>query len=142
LGNVLDGVRRWTLNLFFLVFIGLLLFNIVNAFRVEVPNGGVLVLAPEGVVVEQYTAVDAFTQISGSGLPIETLLQDLIDSVDYAREDSSIQVLLLLLDDMQHIGMARSLELSDALRRFRESGKQIVAMSGHYDQDKYFGERG
>ncbi len=52
LGNVLDGVRRWTLNLFFLVFIGLLLFNIVNAFRVEVPNGGVLVLAPEGVVVE------------------------------------------------------------------------------------------
>ena len=137
LGNVLDGVRRWTLNLFFLVFIGLLLFNIVNAFRVEVPNGGVLVLAPEGVVVEQYTAVDAFTQISGSGLPIETLLQDLIDSVDYAREDSSIQVLLLLLDDMQHIGMARSLELSAALRRFRESGKQIVAMSGHYDQDKY-----
>ena len=26
LGNVLDGVRRWTLNLFFLLFIGLLLF--------------------------------------------------------------------------------------------------------------------
>lgn len=136
LGNILDGIRRWALNLFFLLFIGLLLFNIFNAFRVEVPNGGVLVVAPEGTVVEQYTAVDALSQVAG-GLPAETLLQDLIDSIDYARKDDGIQIVLLLLDDMQHIGMARTLELADTLRRFREAGKQVVAMSGHYDQDKY-----
>lgn len=136
LGNILDGIRRWVLNLFFLLFIGLLLFNIFNAFRVEVPNGGVLVVAPEGTVVEQYTAVDALSQVAG-GLPAETLLQDLIDSIDYARKDDGIQIVLLLLDDMQHIGMARTLELADTLRRFREAGKQVVAMSGHYDQDKY-----
>ncbi|WP_372865672.1 signal peptide peptidase SppA [Spongiibacter sp.] len=137
LGAFLDGLRRWTINVFFVFFIVMLGFSIYSAFRVDVPKGGALVLAPQGLVVEQYTAVDALTQISGSGLPQETLLRDLIDTVDYARDDSSIQSMLLLLDDLQHIGLARALELSEALRRFRESGKQIVAMAGHYDQDKY-----
>ena len=134
---VIDAMRRWIVNLLFLFFFGFMLFSLYNAFRIDVPGGGALVLMPEGNVVEEYTAVDALTQLSADGQPQETLLQDLIDAVDYAREDSSIKVMLLLLDDLQHIGMAKGLELGDALQRFRESGKEIVAMSGSYDQDSY-----
>ncbi|WP_417765916.1 signal peptide peptidase SppA [Spongiibacter tropicus] len=134
---VIDAMRRWIVNLLFLFFFGFMLFSLYNAFRIDVPGGGALVLMPEGNVVEEYTAVDALTQLSADGQPQETLLQDLIDAVDYAREDSSIKVMLLLLDDLQHIGMAKGLELGEALQRFRESGKEIVAMSGSYDQDSY-----
>ena len=134
---VIDAMRRWIVNLLFLFFFGFMLFSLYNAFRIDVPGGGALVLMPEGNVVEEYTAVDALTQLSADGRPQETLLQDLIDAVDYAREDSSIKVMLLLLDDLQHIGMAKGLELGEALQRFRESGKEIVAMSGSYDQDSY-----
>ncbi len=134
---VIDAMRRWIVNLLFLFFFGFMLFSLYNAFRIDVPGGGALVLMPEGNVVEEYTAVDALTQLSADGQPQETLLQDLIDAVDYARGDSSIKVMLLLLDDLQHIGMAKGLELGEALQRFRESGKEIVAMSGSYDQDSY-----
>lgn len=134
---VIDAMRRWVINLLFLLFFGVMLFSIYNAFRIDVPRGGVLVLAPEGLVVDEYTAVDALTQLSASGLPQETLLQDLIDAVDYAKDDDSISVLLLLLDDLQHIGLAKGLEFSEALQRFRAAGKELVAMSGSYDQDSY-----
>lgn len=135
---VIDAMRRWIVNLLFLFFFGFVVFSIYSAFRLEVPQGGALVLMPEGRVVEEYTAVDALTQLSASGLPQETLLQDLIDTVDYARNDDSINVMLLLLDDLEHIGLAKGLEFSEALQRFRESGKEIVAMAGNYDQDSYF----
>ena len=134
---VIDATRRWVLNLLFLFFFGFMLFSLYSAFRIDVPSGGALVLMPEGNVVEEYTAVDALTQLSSDGRPQETLLQDLIDAVDYAREDDSIKVILLLLGDLQHIGIAKGLEFSEALQRFRESGKEIVAMSDSYDQDSY-----
>lgn len=137
LGGLITGIRVWTLNLLFLVFVGMLGFSLYSAFQVEVPRAGALVLAPEGVVVDQITAVDALTQLSGSGVTRETLLRDLIDAVNLARDDDNIKMMLLLLDRLEYIGLAKGLELSEALADFRESGKPIYAMSGHYSQDQY-----
>lgn len=138
LGAAIDVTRRWTLNIIFLVIVGgiaMAIFSSVN--EVTVPDRAVLVLAPEGIVVDQLSAVDAFTQLSAQGLPQETLLADLIETVNLASEDPRIEVLLLKLDDLDHIGMSKTLELSEAIQGFRENGKTIVATANHYNQDQY-----
>lgn len=138
LGSFLDGARRWTLNIIFLVIVGAIAMAIFTSVKeVTVPDRAVLVLAPEGVVVDQLSAVDAFTQLSAQGLPRETLLADLIDAVQLASDDPRIEVLLLQLDELDHIGMSKTLELSEAIKVFRESGKTVVATANHYNQDQY-----
>lgn len=138
LGSFLDGARRWTMNIIFLVIVGAIAMAIFTSVKeVTVPDRAVLVLAPEGVVVDQLSAVDAFTQLSAQGLPRETLLADLIDAVQLASDDPRIEVLLLQLDELDHIGMSKTLELSEAIKVFRESGKTVVATANHYNQDQY-----
>jgi len=138
LGGAIDATRRWTLNIIFLVIVGGIAMAIFSSVQeVSVPDRAVLVLAPEGVVVDQLSAVDAFSQLSAQGLPQETLLADLIETVNLASEDPRIEVLLLKLDDLDHIGMSKTLELSEAIQGFRENGKTIVATANHYNQDQY-----
>lgn len=138
LGGAIDATRRWTLNIIFLVIVGGVAMAIFSSVQVvSVPDRAVLVLAPEGVVVDQLSAVDAFSQLSAQGLPQETLLADLIEAVNLASEDPRIEVLLLKLDELDHIGMSKTLELSEAIQGFRESGKTIVATANHYNQDQY-----
>ena len=138
LGGAIDATRRWTLNIIFLVIVGGIAMAIFSSVQeVSVPDRAVLVLAPEGVVVDQLSAVDAFSQLRAQGLPQETLLADLIETVNLASEDPRIEVLLLKLDDLDHIGMSKTLELSEAIQGFRENGKTIVATANHYNQDQY-----
>jgi protease-4 len=138
LGTAIDVTRRWTLNIIFLVIVGGIAMAIFSSVKeVTVPDRAVLVLAPEGIVVDQLSAVDAFSQLSAQGLPQETLLADLIETVNLASEDPRIEVLLLKLDDLEHIGMSKTLELSEAIQGFRENGKTIVATANHYNQDQY-----
>ncbi|WP_295875560.1 signal peptide peptidase SppA [uncultured Zhongshania sp.] len=138
LGGFIDGARRWTLNIIFLVIVVAIATALFTSVKdVTVPDGAVLVLAPEGVVVDQLSAVDALTQLSAQGLPRETLLADLIETVSLAADDPRIEVLLLHLDELDHIGMSKTLELAEAIKVFRQSGKTIVASANHYNQDQY-----
>lgn len=137
IGAVIDGTRRWFINTLFVVFVALVLTALLSSEHVSVPDGAVLIVAPQGVVVDQITAVDAFTQLSASGLPSETLLSDLIETVELATEDPRIEVMLLQLDELSHIGLSKAMELSESIDRFRDSGKTVVATASHYDQDQY-----
>ncbi|WP_373087546.1 signal peptide peptidase SppA [Zhongshania sp.] len=137
IGAIIEGTRRWLFNILFVIFVGVVLAALFTSVSVSVPDGAVLIVTPEGVVVDQITAVDALTQLSSSGLPTETLLSDLIETVDLATEDPRIEVILLQLDELKHIGLSKTLELSESINRFRDSGKTVVATASHYDQDQY-----
>ncbi|MFT4920282.1 MAG: protease-4 [Zhongshania aliphaticivorans] len=134
---IIEGTRRWVFNILFVIFVGAVLTALFTSVTVSVPDGAVLIVTPEGVVVDQITAVDALTQLSSSGLPTETLLSDLIETVDLATEDPRIEVILLQLDELKHIGLSKTLELSESINRFRDSGKTVVATASHYNQDQY-----
>jgi len=136
-GGIIEATRRWTFNIAFLIFIGLVLMALFSTERISVPDGGVLIVAPQGVVVDQITAVDALTQLSSAGLPSETLLSDLAQAIDLATDDPRIEVMLLQLDELDHIGLSKTLELSESINRFRDSGKTVVATASHYNQDQY-----
>ncbi|MFU8815839.1 MAG: signal peptide peptidase SppA [Pseudomonadales bacterium] len=139
IGSAISRVRIILSNI---IFFGALLFVLLLLFprtpTPEVPEGGALVLDPRGVVVEQRSPVDPIGQLLvPTGAQEETELSDILDALEYARADNRISMLVLDLDDLQFITVAHADAVGEALRTFRESGKQVVAYGTYYDQQHY-----
>lgn len=125
-------------NLLFIAFLALLWFTFRGGSPMPLPAQAALLLDPAGRVVDQRSAVKALAVLSGPNGPEgEVLLRDLIDAVDYAREDERISALVLDLDELLYIGQSKTLELAEAIARFRDSGKPVVAAGDYYSQDQY-----
>ncbi len=142
-----DGMnftRRLILNLLFFGFIAFLLITLVvgmfsGAQGISFDERTTLVLAPEGVLVEQYTldpTTRALTEALGEKNR-QVQLRDLLRAIDGAKDDKKIERILLRVDGLQPSGYASLREVADALARFRASGKQIVAFGESYDQAQY-----
>ncbi len=136
IGAFLRGLRQFLANLMFLLIITVVLVAIF-AKHPQVPARAALVLNPKGVVVEQLGPFDPLAELNGNGKR-ESRLANLLEAVDRAGKDSRIEMLVLSLDGLDHIGVAKSLELAQAIARFRETGKAVVAIGSSYDQDQYF----
>ncbi|WOJ96398.1 signal peptide peptidase SppA [Congregibacter brevis] len=102
------------------------------------PERAALVLDPTGRVVDERSQIEAAALIfEQDPTSRETLLMDLIDSVELAREDERISALVLQLGGLVSIGQSKTTELAEAIARFRESGKPVVAVGDYYTQDQY-----
>lgn len=64
-------------------------------------------------------------------------LQDIIHSLETAKDDDNIKGILLEVDGI-NAGFATASVVRDALVDFRESGKFIVAYSKYYTQGAYY----
>ncbi|MBN2655644.1 MAG: signal peptide peptidase SppA [Spirochaetales bacterium] len=127
-----------------ILFWGLLLLLLVSFFSAESVSlqgdHSAMVLDIEGTVVEELsgTTLDqAFRTVNGY-VKSETLLWDILESIEYARTDSRINAIYLDLRYMESAGMAALTEIRNALVRFREEGKTIIAYSDYYDQLNYY----
>ncbi|EAQ96215.2 signal peptide peptidase SppA [Congregibacter litoralis] len=102
------------------------------------PQRAALVLDPTGRVVDERSQIEAasllFEQPAASR---ETLLTDLIDSVELARSDDRIAALVLKLGGLVSIGQSKTTELAEAIARFRETGKPVIAVGDYFTQDQY-----
>lgn len=139
IGNVLTAIRY----LFSLLFVGFFILIVVGMFAEDmqpIPDKGALYLAPSGVLVDQKTYTDPLDQIlSGSSRrDSETLVRDIIEALDSARNDSRITHLLLDTDYMAGGGISKLEEISAALLRFKKSGKPIIAVGDNFNQQQYF----
>ena len=134
------ALRTLLTNLIFLVFLVVLLLAFSGSKIPSVLNKGALILNIQGSLVDQKNYIDPIVRIMGETDPsqYETLLQDVIDAIDYGTEDQRITSLVLSLDDMFYGGIAKMQELAPALQRFRDSGKKIVAIGDNYRQDQYW----
>jgi protease-4 len=98
-----------------------------------------LVIAPDGVLVEQYTS-DPFTRslsrAMGEGQG-EVQLRDMLRALEAARTDKKIERVYLHLDGLQAAGFASLREVAAAIARVRESGKQVIAFSEQMEQKQY-----
>ncbi|MDP5054112.1 MAG: signal peptide peptidase SppA [Congregibacter sp.] len=134
------GLTVLRLALANLVFIAVLvvLWLVFTAKPDPLPDRAALLLDPTGQVVDERSRVEAasliFEQAPGSG---EALLMDLIDSVELARTDERISALVLQLGGLASIGQSKTTELAEAIARFRQSGKPVVAVGDYYSQDQY-----
>ena len=143
LGRGLNITRLVIINLIFFGFLFAVLLVVVAASVADdhaVQQGSVLVLKPQGKLVEQYSIAPLQRALSGlSGDDVRQVqLRDLIGVIDAATKDKRITRILLLPGDLQSGGFAALREVGAALDRFRAAGKPVLAWGVNLDQWQYY----
>jgi protease-4 len=135
----LSGLRRVLANIVFVVFLGILFAVFSGDEMMNIPEKGALIINPTGTVVDQLSFSDPLVQLLGETDPqqTETLLQDIIDAIELAKDDSRINSAVLILDDLAYSGISKTQEIAKALEAFRQTGKRIIAVGDSYSQDQY-----
>jgi len=119
--NLLDTFRRFIFNLIFLFVLIIIVIGLFSEEAPSVPAASALVVNPSGVLVDQISYADPFSNlIAGNDAPPETLLADLVKAIDVAATDDRIKIMVLETDAIEHGGISKSEELSAAIKRFRD----------------------
>ena len=135
----LDDLRKFLHLVLLLLIFGI----VVGALRSTIPvlpEKAALVIRPQGQIVEQLTGDPferALEKVQGS-LRSETLLWDLTDAIDAARDDDRIQALVLDLDRFTGAGQPTMQELTASIDAFRASGKKVIAQGSVFLQAPYY----
>ncbi len=136
-------VRLIIINLVFFAFLAIVLILVVAATAADergVLPDSVLVLKPQGQLVEQYSAAPlqrAMSRLSGEEVN-QVQLRDLVGAIDAAAKDARISRILLLPGDLDSGGFAALREVGAALDRFRAAGKPVIAWGVNLDQGQYY----
>jgi len=139
LWRALDGVRK-VMHLIVLLAVFIALFAALSPSVPIVPAKAALVLAPQGALVEQL-AGDPFERALAEFYGqrrAETLVRDLTQAIETAKDDRRIEVLVLELEAMSGGGVAKLEEVAAAIRDFRAGGKKVIAYADGYDQSQYY----
>ncbi|WP_305804304.1 signal peptide peptidase SppA [Stenotrophomonas sp. YIM B06876] len=145
LWEVMNFTRRLILNLLFFGLLFLLLIVLVvavgkGAATKPLQDRTTLVIAPEGRLVEQFSADPvsrALSKMVGDTNADELQQRDLIRAIEAAQADKKIERVVLQLDKLQPSGFASMREVADALQALRASGKQVVVFSESMSQSQY-----
>lgn len=133
--KLLVGIKDALVLLFLLMFFGLLYAGLSTR---PAPIGeGVLALQLDGSVVEQ-PSKPGLTDIAGGGaMPTEYRLRDVVGALDAAREDGRVKAVALDLDRFVGGGQVAMVDIAEAVRRVRSSGKPVIAYATAYSDDSY-----
>ena len=134
-----DGVRK-VLHLVLLLFVFVLFFGAMQDSTLVLPDRAVLVIQPYGFLVEQIEGDPfdrALAELAGDGKP-QTLLQDIVDALEYAKDDDRIEVVYLELTSMLGAGLSKLQHLSAAIEDFKTSGKPVIASADFLSQQGYY----
>jgi len=97
-----------------------------------------LVVNPSGTLVEQRSAVATATVLSGGDVPQQALVKDIVDALALAKEDERISLVILDLDNLQNGMMSKLTRIADAIRDFKSSGKEVIAIADSYAQSALY----
>ena len=134
-----DGLRK-VLHLVLLLFLFLGFFGAMSGAPPGLPKKAALVIQPVGFLVEQYDGdpLDrALAELAGDGKP-QTLLQDIVDALEYAREDDRIEVVYLNLSGLFGSGLSKLQHIAAAIEAFKTSGKPVIASADFLSQQGYY----
>ncbi len=137
-----DGLTRTRLVVTNLFFIGMVLLLAVLIFgggeRISVPEGGALVINPQGNLVEQRSLVDPIQEWLTPGAALaETEIDVLLKALKTAAEDERIRLVVITLDGLRNASTAHAEAVATAVKAFRETGKEVIAYGNYYDQSHY-----
>lgn len=141
--TILRGLNLTRIVILNLVFFGLLALILAALAQQRVPlvaANSILVLHPQGTLVEQYS-IDPTRRVLGGlsgNAPEQVRLRDLLRGVDAAAGDDRIRGLLLEPDDLGAGGFAALRELGAALDRFKAAGKPVLVWSAGMQQSQYY----
>ena len=134
----IQGTGTFLLGLFLI----LIFVASINSFNPdpgpEVPNGAVLVVNPQGIVIEQKPVPKPFAEISPFGdNQVYESLHDVLAAINMAKDDGRISALAIYTNSFAGAGSAATHEIADAIRSFKESEKPVYAISNAYSQTSY-----
>ncbi len=135
----LDRIRRLFFNALFLLLVLLIAVALFSG-RQGLPDRVALVIDPAGPVVEEteFPVPGALPLQLGLAAPQQTVLHDLLRSIEHAAQDDHIRVLVLRLEKMQRVPLERLQAIRRAIGRFRASGKPVIAAGAYYSQSQYY----
>lgn len=140
--NILNGTRKLILNLIFFGILAMIVVAISSSEDIQVEDNSALVLNLTGTIVDQKQQVDpieaALKQGNSGNADGEILLADVLYVIDNAAQDNRISTIVLDLADLKRAGISKLQSIGDALKRFKESGKKVVAIGHYYEQNQYF----
>jgi len=137
----LTALRMAVFNIAFLIVLALVLraiFSGGDALVLE--DDTTLVISPNGVIVEEYVGAPlerALNEALGQELP-QTRLRDILSALELAADDDKISQVLIQTDRLVGVGPGTMLELSQAFRTFKDSGKPVIAHGSWMAQGQYF----
>lgn len=123
-----------------LVLFGMLISFLTTGAPTPLPSTAALVISPAGTLVEQLEGDPierAVSEAMGDGIP-QTLVQDVVDALDFARTDKRINAVYLDLNSLSGGGLSKLRRIGAALDDFRQSGKLVVANADYYTQQSYY----
>lgn len=144
LWKVINGTRKVILNLIFFLILAVFLVSLFSEEDlVEVPENGIMVLNPNGMLVEEKFWVDPVSKVLNEAMGAndevpEVLLSDVVDSIEKAKTDERIGALYLNLKNLYPSGLNKLQVVAEALDDFRTSGKPIISNADYYDQHQYY----
>ncbi|MBB1365508.1 signal peptide peptidase SppA [Pseudoalteromonas sp. SR44-5] len=136
--------RRLVLNFLFVLLVILFIVSIASDDNeINVADTSVLRLNLNGPIVEEKVYVDPIEAAindatQGNDEPAEILLDDIIEVIDQATEDKRISVILLDLQKMPNAHLNKLKQITQALERFKASGKKVIASGYYYSQAQYY----
>jgi protease-4 len=136
---VLDGVRRGVHLVLMLLVLGVLILLIANR-PGKLPEAFVLVLNPQGVLVEQYAGdpLDRALETARGLDSGQVLVSELVELIDDAAGDERVTAIHLELDGFEGGSLDKLERVSSALGRFRDSGKPVVASGAYIEQPQFY----
>ncbi|MDX1518365.1 MAG: S49 family peptidase, partial [Woeseiaceae bacterium] len=137
--RALDGLRK-VLHLVVLLFLFIIVFGAVSGTAPVLPQKAVLEIAPAGFLVEEYQGDPfdrALEELVGDAPP-QTVVQDVIDALDYARSDDRIAGVHLNLGGLAGGGLSKLQRIGEAILEFRNSDKPIIASGDFFSQGGYY----
>jgi len=140
IGRGITWLRVVLGNMIFLCLLVVLFVTLSHKAPVPLPDEFALRLAPTGFLVDEKRYTDPLALMFQDDDPAqaETLVRDLVDAIDRARDDPRVTALLLDLNDFMGGGVSKMDEVAAALRRFREANKPLIASSDFYSQNQYY----
>lgn len=140
--NILNRTRKLILNLIFFGILAVIMISITAGEDIQVEDNSALVLNLAGSIVDQKQQIDpieaALKQGNKANADGEILLADVLYVIDNAAQDTRITTLVLDLADLKRAGISKLQSIGNAINRFKESGKQVVAIGNYYEQNQYF----
>ena len=139
LWNAITRIRLALSNILFLLFLALIYFVYLGGGTEAPPEKAALLLNLAGTVVDQKSKVEPLQALLGEPRPEthEVLLRDVIEAIEYARDDPAVNSLVMELDNLGYVGISKTQEIATALESFKAAGKPVVAVGDYFTQDQF-----
>jgi protease-4 len=134
-----DGFRK-VLHLLLLLFVFAIFVGAMSGSVPQLPDRAALFIKPVGVIVEELEGDPfdrAVAELLEEAQP-QTVLQDIVDALEYASDDERIGAVHIELSALGAAGLPKLQRIARAIEDFQESGKPVIASADFMTQQAYF----